>query len=380
MKIAQISSTFPPYQGGIGNVCYHQSLELARRGHQVTVILPEICRPSVPLQVPFQITYVPVSFTIGNASWTPQLVQALEGFDVLHLHYPYFGGDIFVRAAAQRYGVPYVLTYHQDITTDTFFKRAVIFAYNRLWQKKIIRGAAKVLALSPGHYHHSQIFSIVPADRVAFIPNGVDLDEFTDTTTIDDIRKKRGLSPEAPMAIFIGALDRAHHSKRLDLLLQAVAQMPKAMPLLVVGDGDLLQQHRALADKLGIAENITWLGRLGLKDIVPYLRQSSFLVLPSVNESFGLVLLEAMACHRPVIASDLPGVREVVVNNVNGLLVPPGSIQGLTAAITWMADHPAATQTMGQAGYDRVVEKFQWTKCVDRIESVYHTIKAEHKT
>lgn len=374
MKIAQISSTFPPYQAGIGNVCYHQSLELSRRGHQVTVMLPAACRPSTPLPVPFQIEYLPASLTIGNASWTPRLVRALKGFDILHLHYPFFGGDLFVRTAARRYHVPYVLTYHQDVTADTVLRRGIFFVYNRLWQKKVVHDASKVLALSLGHFQHSQIASLLPAERVAFIPNGVDLSVFKETVITDDVRQRLGLSPDAPIAIFVGALDQAHHSKRLDLLLRAIAALPKPIHLLVAGDGDRLGTYQALGKKLGLAANISWLGRLAPEALVQYLQQSTFLVLSSTNESFGLVLVEAMACRRPIVASDLPGVREVVDDGVSGILVKPESIPAFTEAITWIIDHPADANAMGQAGYDRVVEKFQWKDSVDQVESVYHSV------
>ena len=112
----------------------------------------------------------------------------------------------------------------------------------------------------------------------------------------------------------MGTLDRAHHYRRVDLLLEAVSMIrDRNLHLLVVGDGDRAIQYQELARDLGIASRVHFLGSMEHRALAHVYATADILVLPSqLQESFGLVLIEAMACGKPVVASDLPGVRSVV--------------------------------------------------------------------
>ena len=156
-------------------------------------------------------------------------------------------------------------------------------------------------------------------------------------------------------------------------MLRALADLPDVSAILV-GTGELVPSYERLAVDLGLGRRVVFAGRVD-KDALPaYYRAADLLVLPSetAGEAFGMVLLEAMACGRAVVASDLPGVRSVVSHGRDGLLVPPRNVDALGAAITEVARMPAeARMRMGLAGRAKVEREYDWARIGDLLESLY---------
>jgi glycosyltransferase involved in cell wall biosynthesis len=147
-----------------------------------------------------------------------------------------------------------------------------------------------------------------------------------------------------------------------------------------VGDGDLRPHYEQLTNELGLSERIRFAGRVAGHDLPSVYRAADFLVLPSETrgEAFGVVLLEAMASGRPVIATHLPGVRSVVSDGIDGLLVPPGNHRALSAAIAKLAAlSPECRQHMGLAGRRKVEAEYGWERIGDRLEALYREVEAE---
>ena len=146
------------------------------------------------------------------------------------------------------------------------------------------------------------------------------------------LRARLGIATEAPVVAFVATLDRAHHFKRLDLALEAIARVGEddetagpAPHLVVAGGGELLEGFRRQAAGAGIGERVHFLGAVPHAELPEVLRGADLLLLTTEPpESFGIVLIEAMACGLPTIATDYPGVRAVVDDGETGLLVPPG--------------------------------------------------------
>lgn len=375
MKIAQVSSTFPPYEGGTGNVCYQQSKGLAALGHEVCVFLPENGSISKDFNknLPFVIEYIHPFFTIGNASFVPRLKNKLKSFDIIHLHYPFFGGDFFVRDASRKYSIPYVLTYHQDVVGNTICRKGIFGTYNFLFQKSIMLNATKVLALSKDHIENSKVnfLSHIP-DKIEIVPNGVNLEDFDSQFDSGNMREKYNINSGIPIIIFIGTLDRAHYFKKLEILLKAFQHLRTKSHLFVVGDGDLKNDYIKLAKSLHLNDTVTFTGKLTNRKAVQYIKQSDVLVLPSIDtESFGIVLIEAMACGKPVIASNLPGVRAIVDNNYNGLLFQKGNIEELTEKIEFLINNHEIAKSLGENGRNTVKNRYEWKIITKKLEQVY---------
>ena len=175
--------------------------------------------------------------------------------------------------------------------------------------------------------------------------------------------------PGAPRLAIVGRLIPI---KGHDVLLRAVARARERLPgltLEIAGDGELEQELRATAIRLGLGDAVTFLGRVAPVD--PVLERAEVVVVPSFGEGFGMVALEAMERGRPVIASAVGGLPEIVDEGRTGLLVPPGDVEALVRAIAQVADDPARAAGMGQAGRARALDGFSQERCTERIESLY---------
>ena len=175
--------------------------------------------------------------------------------------------------------------------------------------------------------------------------------------------------PGAPRLAIVGRLIPL---KGHDVLLRAVARARERLPgltLEIAGDGELEPVLRATATRLGLDDAVTFLGRVA--PVTPALERAEVVVVPSFGEGFGMVALEAMERGRPVIASDVGGLPEIVDDGRTGILVPPGDVEALARAIEELADDPARTAAMGRAGRARALEDFSQERCTERIAALY---------
>jgi glycosyltransferase involved in cell wall biosynthesis len=202
----------------------------------------------------------------------------------------------------------------------------------------------------------------------------VDTDAFRPGPDDAGIRARHGIDPDAPVALFAGALDRAHHFKRLDLVIDALAKVQaRDLVLLVVGGGELLEEYRERARTAGVRDRVRFAGAQPHAQLPEFMRAADLLVLATEPpESFGLVLVEAMATGLPVIATDIPGVRTIVRDGENGLLVPRDDVSALADALDRIATLPAAErERLGAQGRADCEQIYAWPRVIDRLEAVY---------
>jgi glycosyltransferase involved in cell wall biosynthesis len=375
MKIAHVTATFPPYRGGTGTVCYHNALQLAKLGHEVTVFTARQAGAEDHLSDPpgVAVRRLPVLFRLGNAPFLPGLL-GLKGFDLIHLHHPFIFGAEMVWAVSRLHGIPYVLTHHNDLVGDGF-RRHLFGAYSALWTRLVVGGATKFAVVSKDHAAHCRLADLFRArwDDVVEIPNGVDTALFRPDLDGSVARQRLGILEDARVILFVGALDRAHHFKGVDLLLRALAQVPDDNCVLVlVGDGDLRRRHEQQARELGLGGRVSFAGSRGHDELPGLYAAADLVVLPSFPpESFGVVLIEAMACGKPVVANGIPGVRSVVKDGENGLLARAGDVLDLSAKLQMLLDDPPRRQRMGELGRKRAEETYAWPQVVFQLALVY---------
>ena len=377
MRIAHVTATFPPYYAGTGTVCYYNALGLARLGHQVTVFTAR--HPPGEPTYPQEITVrrLPVLFRIGNAPFLPTLL-GLGGFDIVHLHYPFYCGAEMVYLKSLVNDLKYVVTYHQDVLFQGFL-RFPERLHHRLLGKPILARAGKVLATSWDYARASRLRELLKMrpEAVAELSNGVDAQRFHPDVDGGGLRTQYGLRRTDRVAIFVGALDRAHYFKGVGVLLRALAHMPdKGIRLLVVGDGNLGPTYQKQAAELGLGDRVIFCGHVSDEELPTHYALCDLLVLPSITmgEAFGVVLLEAMACGKPVIASNLPGMRSVVSDGEDGLLVQPGEVDDLTDKIQMLLEDPQRRREMGDRGRAKVEAKYAWPKIIPRLVRVYEEV------
>lgn len=380
MKIAHITATFPPYPGGTGAVCYNNALHLARRGHDVHVFTAN--HPPGNYTYPAEITVhrLPVVFRVGNAPLLPGLF-GLQGFDLVHLHFPFIFGQEIVYLKSLVGHIRYVITYHQDVILSGLLGQGIRL-HETVLGKYILLRAHKLLFTSMDYAYHSRLTPLVKSypQKVGEMPNGVDADRFRPGVDGSALRKMYNILPDDRVVLFVGGLDTPHYFKGVDVLLRSMSRIvDPTVKLLIVGDGDLRPSYVQLAGELGLSNRVIFCGRVPDELLPAHYAACDLLVLPSTTqgEAFGLVLLEAMATSKAVVASDLPGVRTVVDSGENGLLAVPGDAVDLAEKICVLMEDEARRRAMGIRGREKVESNYTWQAVVQRLEQVYEEVIAD---
>lgn len=384
MKIAHIVSTFPPYYGGMGNTCYYQARELAELGHEVTVFTPWRRERFKLDGLKFKIHYLWPLLKYGNAALVPEIFIHLENFDIVHLHYPFIGGAEIIFFKKIFSLLPIVLQYQMDFTLPGPFS-LISRLYNRSFNWWILEKVEKIIVSSYDYAKSSKYLSYILQEnkkQITEISNGVDPEFFKPEKKNKNLLKKYRLSENDKIILFVGGLDQAHYFKGLNILLESFAQITPNFSqifLLIIGEGNLRPKYEKLAEKLEITDKVKFLGKISQEELTAHYNLANLFVLPSINrnESFGLVLLEAMACGKPCLASDLPGVRTVVDNHKTGFLVKPGRVDDLAEKIEILLANNDLAKKMGEAGRKKVEEKYSWKCIAKKLEKLYKDV-SEH--
>ena len=387
LRIAHLTATFPPYPGGAGNTCYRFARGQAQRGHHVEVFTaPAQGEPPDPGRA--VVHRIKPTFAIGNAPLIPSLAR-IEGFDVVHLHYPFiFGSELtLLGRLSRRRRRQALLVHYKNRLVGKGTRRALFDAYEHTAAPLLAREADRVCVLSPDHA------SSVPylrrtgerrPEKLIEVPNGVDTKLFAPEPNGSAVRARLGIPDDALVAAFVATLDRAHHFKRLDLAIEALAriagegaaaaaQPSPAAHLVVAGGGELLETFRDQATAAGVGERVHFLGPVPHAELPGVLRGADLLLLTTEPpESFGIALIEAMACGLPVIATEYPGVRAVVDEGATGIVVPRGEAAAVTAAVRERIDAgPSGRARMGAAGRKKCERLWSWPRLLDRMDGAY---------
>ncbi len=344
MKIAMLTPVVPPYKSGITTAVMEYATRLRERGHAVDVIGP--------------------TFKVMNAGLFFPLWR-LKAYDVVHLHYPFYGtAELVAIAKKLRWINRLVITFHMDAVAPGF--KGMIFDWHRKLLQPWILRTADVILVSSKDYASNCSLRTMQALPLHELPFGVDTDRFTPAEHTERV-------DQAPKMIFVGGLDSAHIFKGLPVLLEALPLIKNPWRLTIVGDGNLRASFEATAQALGGRQNVEFVGAVSPEALPEYYRGADIHLFPSTSraEAFGLVALEAAASGIPTIASDLPGVRTVVKDEVTGLLVPPGDAQALATAIDRLLNDRALREKLGRSARERCLSVYAWDGIIDRILEVY---------
>jgi len=284
-----------------------------------------------------------------------------RAFDLVHAHFIYPDGAVAHRVA-RRYGVPFLVTEHAPWLPNWIERPGV-----RAEARAAATEAAYVVAVS-NHVGDTIRAYTGEGAQVRVIPNGVDLGLFR-----PDPEVKR----DPKQVLYVGQIN---FNKGIDILFEAIAKLavgdPEIRVVLVGGAffrNQTLQseQLRLLPERLGIVDRVTFAGQLAQSEIVELMQQSAVLVLPSHAESFGAVLIEALACGTPVVATRCGGPEEIVTDAV-GALVPPADPAALAAGIERVLD--GRTPRLPERLRQYASEHFEIESVADRYAGLYSEI------
>jgi glycosyltransferase involved in cell wall biosynthesis len=354
MRILQLAKYYWPRSGGMERVVQGLAEGAAALGHQVEVVAVQtLDRPYELRRQRSSITRAFSFGALGSEEIAPGYIAAAwKRADIIHVHHPHPLADLACVLRARR--TPIVVTQHADARRGLY--RPLI--------RMVLRRARAVVVPSRAHVALSTELTGLES-KVEVIPFGI------------DERRWMFVPPpppdSAPRAIFIG---RLVPFKGVDFLLRALERVPD-LRLDVVGTGPEMPRLRTLAQALAVSDRVRWWGEYPDDDLPRRMADADFLVLPSVTveEMFGLVVLEAMAAGRPVITTALPSaVREVNVPGTTGLEVPLRDVGALAQALDTLSRDAALRHRMGQAGQRRVIEHFTQAAMAERHLALYHRI------
>lgn len=364
MRVACVTAVYPPTRGGMCTVAFAEATELAKK-HDVTVFTLQTDNPRKDLVVD-RASSVPVVRLrglprISLGGMVPQLFARLRGTDVVYAQLPAYGFMEVLILWKMITRKRLVVTVHMDPIGVGVFK--ILFKLQRIVLRAVIN-RADVVRISTRHFAADPLFKNVAAEKIEIIPFGIDTKRFSPAP-----------GPKKLIYLFVGRLSRTHYFKGVEILLRAfkaVSEKNSSAELWIVGDGDERKNYEQLAGKLGIASHVRFLGAVSDEELPALYRRATVFVLPSTDtsETFGIVLLEAMASGVPVIASRLPGVDSVVTQGVTGFLIEPGSEVELKNALLDVASNRKQWEDKGSQARARACEYGDWSVIADKIGSL----------
>lgn len=360
MRILAVTPYYAPEGGGLERYAHEVLRRLARR-HEVAAVAagPAGAEERDGVRVERR----PPSVRVGNTPLDLGLRRrvtrhiAHQRPDVVWAHSPVpFPAEMAYLASRGR--APFALTYHAGRLRGSGPLLSLAAALDRATlERRMVAGSEGLIAVSP--YVRDTALAR-HRDRVQVIPPGVDADRFAP-----------GPAPAGQDILFVGPLDRSYRWKGLDVLLRAIpvvrARHPAAR-LVLVGQGDRVPELRARAAREGLVLR----GRLTEAGLAQAYRSCAVTCLPSTTdaEAFGMVLAEANACGRPVVASRVGGIPCFVRDGDNGLLARPGDAADLAGQLNAVLDDPAQARAMGARGRRRVLREHDWDHLAQATERV----------
>lgn len=353
------------------------SAGLLQRGHQVELIAgqsepgegslwEEAAQRGIPA------TYLPAlrralspaSDTAAFAGLWRRIAQSRP--DVVHTHISKAG--VLGRLAARLAGVPVVVhTYHGQV--EELEGASLRSKLLRSGERLAARRSHALLAVSGQTATALQQLGLGRPEQYRVIRNGVDLQRFSP------------LPGDLPLGVsgapLLGTIASLTAEKGLDLLLQALPPLLATHPqlrLCVLGDGPLRPALEALSRDLGLEGPVQFCGNVA--DVRPYLRVFDLFVLPSRREGQGRVLMEAMAMGRPVLATQVGGIPELITHGQHGWLVGPEDPAALCEGITHLLADPDLRAALARAGCERATREFGLASMVDQVEGLYTELLA----
>lgn len=366
--------------GGAERLAVDLAKELQAMEHQVTVcclfgggrLEPDLQRAGIDPVIwclPRRSIYIFPLFIADVLRAVHKLCGLIRERQIEVMH-AYLSGQFLSALAALRTGIPVVWTIPSVMFLGT--RRWSIRKWlNRQLYAFCARRVATVVAVSEEvHATVCKVLDLAP-EQVLLVHNGIDIDTVDDASTegVRSLRSEIGLPETAKLIVTVAGLRAPKgHSVLLDAASEIVRLGVDAY-FLLVGEGDLEPMLRQQVSKAGLGSRVLFLGHV--RDVNRILRECDMFVLPSLWEGLSLALLEAMRAGKPIVATDVSGTREAIVDGKTGLLVPPGDAQELAKAVLEVLQNPTAAQAMARQAYERVRTEFSAEMMAKRYLSVF---------
>jgi len=370
MKIALVSPYDFAYPGGVVNHISALEHHFTRMGHEVKIIapasrvVPGFGDRFIPIGRPRPI---PTSGSIARVTisvWLSSRVKAVldaENFDVIHLHEPLM--PMLCTTVLRLSNTANVGTFHAVAGSPGYdFGKPLATILLRKWFRRL---SGRIAVSKPAMEFPSRYF---PGDY-HIIPNGIDLEHFSpDVSPIDKFMDGK------LNILFVSRLEKR---KGLNYLLQAYQQIKREIPnsrLIAVGPGTRLRHKYEKWVARNNVEDVVFIGYASYDDLPRYYKTADIFCVPATgHESFGIILLEAMAAGKPIVATSIEGYATLINDGVEGFLVPPRDVGRLAQALLSLLTDDSLRQKMGAEGRVKVVD-YDWERIAQRVLAYYNSV------
>jgi glycosyltransferase involved in cell wall biosynthesis len=357
MKILFVSPYFPPALGGVENYVFNIALGLKQTYDiEVVVVTSNVNRKKQSIEdyCSIKVYRLPVMVRVSNTPVNPLWYFSLKRIireekpDIINSHQPVmFIGDITALLAGN---IPFILTYHAGtMKKNKLPMDIIIYLYEKLILPHTAKKATRIICAS--NFVQRTLLKDY-SSKITVIPPGVNISLYKPAP---EIKREKNL------VIFIARHKIMYSMKGLYYLIDAV-KMLHGVKLRIIGETD--KSDNKCIEFVGVKQG---------RDLVEEMQKASLVVLPSLAymESFGMVLIEAMACRTPVIGTYIGGIPEVINDGIDGFLVPPNDSEALALAISKVVSDKELASRMGQSGEAKVREKFTWDTRVALTKEVF---------
>ncbi|MFX0203715.1 MAG: glycosyltransferase family 4 protein [Candidatus Hodarchaeota archaeon] len=368
-----ITKEFPPTSAGIGYYVYNLSKKLVERGHRTTVITKgSVSRTRKEIMdgiEVFRVSFFPLYplHVWVHGAFVNRLVRKLEPkLNLIHLHTPI--------TPSIKTSLPIVTTVHTPMKIDAryhevfdFFSLAERMQSTMFYpsmESKLFRISKKITAVSWSVAGELKEYGLHP-DEITVVGNGVNERIFSPIRNVEQTER---------YVLYTGVL-RAR--KGLFDLIKCAEYVCKVCPdvrFIICGKGPFLNKLKEEVRRTRLQRFIMFLGYVDRKKLIQTYQKATVHVVPSHYEGLPTVLLEAMSCGLPVVATDVGGNSEVISSGINGFLVPPKAPEEMAKIILRLIDEPLLREKIGRAARKTIEKKYTWDKIADNILQYYENM------
>jgi len=353
-------------------VAEQDARQLAALGHEVDVYVPgqehgETDGYAVKSLRPW--------FKYGNAALVPGAFGVCKHYDLVVLHYPFYGGaEPVAMAKWMRRCRKLAIYYHMD-TFGSGLIGAIFKVHGALIRPAVLRTADRILVTSFDYAQSSAVKNRFLNEPSLFreLPPAVDTERFMPGEAPTELAKRYKLDLSHPVVVFVGGLDRAHYFKGVHKLIDALAVSGlEEVQAVIVGGGELIEEYKKRAKEIGVADRVVFTGPVSDEELPLHYRLGSAFAFPSIDrsEAFGIAALEAMSSGVPVVASDLPGVRTIVRPGETGFLAKPGSVSDIASSLMDILFDARKRHEFSQAGREMAIHEYSEQRRIEKWDRI----------
>ena len=406
MNIAMFTRVMPAHcKGGMQDHILMLSEKIAEKGHTVVVITTKHPEGKIYEEVNgVKIHYLPTTITgdYFRGGWWEKSVgkfmdmQSSKHFDIVHSQSA--GGYYFLKKRLnKKCSLPAIVSMHgttydeiktrlrlMSIKAPVHYIKSIGFILDHIYQYfvyglPLIRLSDAVISTSNEQAAIIKKIFFINEAKIFKVFNGIDPASFSPSSNII-IRQKRNMAPGENLLLSIARLEK---DKGIQNIIYALPDILKVFPdtkLMVVGDGSYAPELKKQVKKLKLESNVIFTGMLPFESLPDYFNACDLFINPTIRQNgYDLTILEAMACEKPVVVSNIGSVPTVIENGVDGLLVPTGDIKKLAEAIIRVLRDKELAERLGKAARKKIVEKFSVESMVEGTLKVYEEVIRRNK-